>query len=96
LTAERTRQALAHKKAHRKIYGPTPLGFTATAEGALEADAEELEVVSYIRELRASGLSYRAIAERLTAEGVPTKRGGAWYASTVSYILKNGLYEGVA
>ena len=38
--------------------------------------------------LRAAGESYRAIAEALTARGVPTKRGGkAWGPSAVKYIL---------
>lgn len=34
------------------------------------------------------GLSYRAIAERLNAEGIPTGQGGArWYASSVRAAL---------
>ncbi len=36
-----------------------------------------------IRILRSSGLSWAAIAQRLTDEGVPTSQGGQWHASTV-------------
>jgi len=31
----------------------------------------------------------------LTVKGVPTKRGGDWHASTVSYVLKDPKYRGV-
>ena len=36
---------------------------------------------------RAAGDSLRTIADRLTAEAVPTARGGHWYASTVRAVL---------
>lgn len=35
----------------------------------------------------AAGDSLRTIADRLTAEGVPTARGGRWHASTVRAVL---------
>jgi site-specific DNA recombinase len=35
------------------------------------------------------------IAKELNEANVPTARGGKWYASTISYILKNKLYKGV-
>jgi DNA invertase Pin-like site-specific DNA recombinase len=37
-----------------------------------------------IRSERAAGMTYAAIADRLTSEGIPTARGGSrWYASSV-------------
>ena len=36
---------------------------------------------------RAEGRSLRAIAEGLTADGIPTARGGAWHASTICRVL---------
>ena len=91
LIAERTVQALAHKKAHRQAYAPTPYGFERTGD-ALVPIASEQAVVRSIREWRASGLSLRAIVERLNAAGAPTKRGGKWASETVRYILNNTLY----
>lgn len=45
-------------------------------------------VVARIVADRAAGASLRAIADALTAEGVPTAHGGArWYASTVRKVL---------
>lgn len=42
-----------------------------------------------IRHLRAEGLTHAAIAARLTAEGVPTARGGAvWRPSSVGAVLQ--------
>ncbi|GIG62664.1 hypothetical protein Lfu02_70360 [Longispora fulva] len=39
-------------------------------------------------ELRGEGLSYRQIAERLAAEGVPTLGGKSWTKDAVVYLLK--------
>ena len=47
-----------------------------------------LRVVQLIKKRREDGESLRAIASALNEEGVPTKRGGAWYASTVRNALK--------
>ena len=41
-----------------------------------------------ISALRLQGLSLRQIAATLTKEGIPTRRGGAWYASTVRAVLR--------
>lgn len=46
------------------------------------------ETAEKIRELRAQKLTYRAICERLTAEGVPTPRGGSvWRPSSLEAVL---------
>lgn len=68
---ERTRDALAHKRA---MGGGTP---------RLEGPA-----VDRIRELHASGLSLRAIARALEAEGFQTLKGGKWAMQTVRKVLE--------
>jgi hypothetical protein len=40
-------------------------------------------------ELRAAGLSMAAMAEVLTAEGLPTAQGGRWAAGTVLAVLRS-------
>jgi hypothetical protein len=40
-----------------------------------------------MRELRGEGMGYKAIADRLNAEGLTSKRGGTWHPQTVSRVL---------
>jgi len=74
LISQRTKEALAVKKAQG-----VRIGRPAVMPRA---------VVSRMRRERAKGLSYRAIADRLNADGVPTAQGGLrWYPGTVRYAL---------
>ena len=79
LISERTKDALAHKKDQGCSLGRPVI---------TDLDEKGLKTVSYIRSLRETGLSYARIARRLNLEAVPTSRGGRWFASTVSYVLK--------
>lgn len=86
VTGERTRMALSHKKAKGEKYGPVPFGF-AEVEGRLVEVRKEAQAVAEIVRMRQRGLAYRDIADRLNADGVASKRGGKWYASTVRYVV---------
>lgn len=56
-----------------------------------------LDVVGRVVALRASGASLRAIADCLTADGIPTSHGGAkWHASTVRKVLAGQDAQGLA
>ena len=69
--AERTRRRLAAARAH-------------WARGSRPAVADVPALNKRIVELRESGMTLQAIADRLNAEGVPTLRGGAeWRPSSV-------------
>lgn len=92
-TAERTRDALAHLRAEGVKLGGAALGWERTAETdaqgrrvcrAVEAEAR---TVARALELRAAGLSLRAVASTLDAEGHRTKRGGRWEAVTVKRLV---------
>lgn len=95
LIAERTATALAHKKAHREAYAPTPYGFERVGD-TLQENTQEQEIIAQIFAWRQAGWSLRKIAAELNKRGVPTKQGGRWYASTVRYLLQNSLYQEVA
>jgi DNA invertase Pin-like site-specific DNA recombinase len=74
LIGQRTREALAAKKAAGVRLGRPPIIPAA--------------VVRRIQRLRARGLSLRAIAQALNEAGVPTAQGGKqWYAATVRGVL---------
>ncbi len=88
MIAHRTRLALAAKRARgEKTGGSMPIGCDVDSAGLLvPGDAAELEALSIIRELRADGMSIRAIAAELTARGVPA-RGERWHPTTVHRVL---------
>jgi len=92
LIAERTRAALAERKARG-----TPLGNPVNADEAaavgrraqeVEADRFAANVLPVIAAIRATGVtSLRGLADALNARGVPTARGGRWHVSTVRNVL---------
>ena len=54
-----------------------------------EADRYAANVLPHIREAQKAGAStLRQIAEALNARGIPTARGGQWYAQSVANILE--------
>jgi DNA invertase Pin-like site-specific DNA recombinase len=95
LIAERTAAAMIHRKAHRRIYGPTPYGFDRCGE-VLRPNAYELGFVELAKVCREAGWSLHRIAKELNRLDVKTKRGARWHASTVRYLLQNDLYEKAA
>lgn len=93
LISERTATVLRHKKANKQVYtGKPALGFDVK-NGMLIKNDDEQYTISLIKQWRSEGFTLYAIAQRLTKQGIPTKRGGKWYCSTVKYILDNDLYK---
>src|SRR5271170_3212478 len=95
LIAERTRAALASKKAQGAQLGNRTNLPEASAKGAdanrAAADAFAANVLPIIRQIEASGVrGFRAIAEALNARGVRTARGGTWHATTVRNLAMRG------
>lgn len=92
ITAERTKQSLAHKKANGSVYGHTPLGYDAV-DGKLIANDQEMKTVRQIYKWSGEGVSMNKIAKRLNEGEIPTKKGGSWYAVTVQKVLRNEIYQ---
>ena len=90
LTAERTTSALAHKKANSTAYSPTPYGKDRQGD-ILTDNAQELSIIKQMRSLRDEGFSLRGIAEHLNSNGIASKQGKRWYASSVGYILNHAV-----
>lgn len=85
------------QKAKRGEYagGGIALGYLTKGK-ELQPTEGEAEIVKKIFNLkRHSRFSINKIARLLQAGGYQTKRGGNWYASTVSYILNNQIYRGL-
>jgi DNA invertase Pin-like site-specific DNA recombinase len=80
---QRTREGLAAKRAAGTLKGP--IGRPRSIGLALERR---------ILRLRRAGKSFQAIADRLTAEGVPTPGGGlAWSWGTIERVVRRRVQE---
>ena len=80
LISERQKDVHAERRARGEVWGVTMGNLPETS----------LDVRDLVQELASEGLSLRAIANELTAQKVPTTRGGAaWYASTVKKLLNS-------
>ena len=92
LIGERTRAALARKKAQGALLGNRTNLPTATAKAAMSnrriAAGFAANVLPVMQQIRAAGAtSYAAIADALNARGIHTARGGEWHSTTVRNIL---------
>jgi len=87
---ERTRAVLRHKADKGEVVSRAPRGLRIAGKGLeSDPDSEGLQVAQRARRLRSEGLTLRAIAEQLGAEGFRPERGRCFYASTVAYMLRN-------
>lgn len=90
---ERTRDALHHIRAEGAKLGGEALGWsrsTKTDEHGRRVvvhDSREVETVARAVALREQGLTWRDVADQLTAEGHRTKRGGRWHANTARRVV---------
>ena len=88
LVAERTTNALQHKKrSGQKYTNQTPYGFEAI-EGRLVEVKQEAEVVAEIQAARSSGSTLQSIADNLNGRGIPTKTSKTWAPATIHLLLK--------
>jgi site-specific DNA recombinase len=84
--AERTSSALAHKRQNGEAYGPTPYGFSREGNRFVSHPSEQ-KILCSIRDMRARGISFNRIAASLNADGLRTRCGGSWYATSIHSIL---------
>ena len=88
LVAERTTNALQHKKrTNQKYTNITPYGFEAI-EGRLVQVQAEAAVVAEIQAARAGGNTLQSIADSLNGRGIPTKTGKTWQPATIHLLMK--------
>jgi DNA invertase Pin-like site-specific DNA recombinase len=92
LISERTRAALAAKKANGAALGnPTNIsgaGKLGRRSQQAEADRHATNVLPVIRSILSHGpVGMVAIAEQLNQRGIRTARGGSWHVSSVANVL---------
>lgn len=88
LIRARTAAALGVKKARGERVGMVPVGYRVAADGrTLEVDPVEAEILAAVRELRAAGMSLRAIAAELARLDFATRKGGPISHTQVARII---------
>lgn len=94
MISARTQAALdAARKRGVKLGNPRLKHARKAAVSAIQeqADKRAAGVLPIIREIEKSGIAtLRGIADALNARGVPTARGGRWFATSVKNILDRG------
>ena len=69
--SERIKDAKRQMRAEGRLQGgKRPFGYRVDANGKLHEDPREIPALSAMRELRAAGKSYRAIAQALAEDGI--------------------------
>jgi hypothetical protein len=79
---ERTRDAMAHKRANGRRVGTIPFGFRIAGDGRNQEEGPaEQDILARIPELKAAGQTTRQIADELNRQGYVTpprgRRGGS-------------------
>ena len=96
LTRERTRTAMAIKRANGQLVGSVPYGYDLHTDGStLIPNGTEQRILRQIESMRTAGRTLREIAATLTRQRVPTKTGrSTWSHSAVGrMIARNGYGE---
>jgi len=84
--SERTKTALAYKKANGDKYSPVPFNFREV-EDKLQTVKREAAIVAEVLAMRGQGATLGDIAADLNKRGIKGKRGGVWHPSTVRYLI---------
>ena len=82
------RPSRAVLKERRPQLSPIPYGWMLRNYRLVENPTEQT-AIARMREMRTNGQSWRSIANQLTEEGVPTRKGGPWNRGTVAGVLGN-------
>ncbi|MEQ8229689.1 MAG: recombinase family protein [Rhodospirillales bacterium] len=99
LISERTKAALAAKRAKGQLLGNLSTLARAQKEGRLtqtfQANIFSTNVLPLIRDIQARGIeTYPGIADELNIRGITARRGGKWHPTTVKRILDRHTSEG--
>ena len=93
--SERTKAALAHKRAQGEATGHAPFGFDVGIDGkTLVPNEQEQRVLRVIAYLDRKGLSQRRIVAALNSRGLQTKSGGRWTRGSLRSVLRSASTRG--
>ncbi|MBF0096578.1 MAG: recombinase family protein [Magnetococcales bacterium] len=88
LIRSRTTAAMAVKRSKGERVGGIPFGYCMHNDGVTLLPHEtEQETIQKIANLRNSGMTLKAITEKLNSDGIPS-RGSRWYVTSVVNVLQ--------
>lgn len=96
-TSLRYQRMQAHLRGLGSFVGRPPFGYRITGEPkskALEIDPVQATAVTEVVAMYLAGRSLRELCRYLDAQGIPTRRGGAWVPKTLSDVLRNPVLAG--
>lgn len=89
LIRERTKTALAHKKAKGERVGSIPFGYKLAPDGVhLEPEPREQQIIDEARILRAKGLTLKKIASELWRDGLKSRTGNLFVPTQIKRMLE--------
>src|SRR5271157_828444 len=88
LIRARTRAALQAKRARGERAGEVPYGYSADSAGRLQPHEAEIIVIARVRELRAAGMSFRAIVCECRHAGGVSRAGHPLGKTQIERIVK--------
>jgi DNA invertase Pin-like site-specific DNA recombinase len=99
MIAERTTQALRHRRDNHQAYNHTPYGYDLASaardargkliDTRLVPNPRERSAIALAARMREDGVSYQRIADHFNAAGIDSKQGGVWRSQAVKNILKS-------
>ena len=93
--SERMVSSIAYRKAHGLRYGRGSFGWKTADDGKrIKPDGREQKALSLMRQARAAGQSYGAIARELERRGIRTKTGKVkWSKRLIKSLIERGQDE---
>src|SRR3954462_712350 len=82
-------------QAEGKTFGTVPFGYRRNADGGLDPQPGEIEIVHEIVAMRQRGTKLANIAAHLTTSNVHTRRGGRWSPEQVRSICERAKTHGL-
>lgn len=87
--SERTRHVQQSLRAMGRAIGPPPYGYATDTDRFLVPHPVEQSILEIMKDLRADGMSYSAIAQSLASRGLVNRNGKNFSRQSVHRILKN-------
>ena len=92
MIGQRTATALRYLRSKgQNIYSKIPYGWDLKDGKMLVKNEDEQKVIARIVAMKIDGLSLGEIADKLNAEGIPTKQGKLWGRGTLFALLKREM-----